>query len=85
MDIEDLAVTRLGGDPRNSRHQVYGMARRQLLARWLKGDVVPGFAFWCYPLQCSRPILLKGPSEAQISPEQLTEISKPIPRSTHIR
>ena len=85
MDLQDLAVTRLGGDPRNSRHQVYGMARRQLLARWLRGDVVPGFAFWLYPLKCSRPILLKTPAEAQISPEQLAEITRPIPRSTHIR
>lgn len=85
MDLQDLAVTRLGGDPRNSRHQVYGMARRQLLARWLKGNVVPGFSFWHYPLHTPKPRLLKNPSEAQISPEQLAEISKPTPRSLHIR
>jgi hypothetical protein len=88
MDVQDLVVTRLGGDPRISQHQVLGMARRQLLARWLKGHVVPGFAFWFHPLLSNRePRLLKSPSEltGMISPEQLAEITRPIPRSTHIR
>jgi len=66
MDIAQITVTRLGGEP--FKDPVVGPTRTMVLGRWLRGQRIPGFQFWA-TVADDKVKVLRGPDDAGIDPD----------------
>ena len=69
MDLSQIVITRLGGNPRNQVDHIGGRTRHVTLGRWFRGYFCHGFSFWAASGEPGHYWLLANAGEASVHPD----------------